>query len=85
MDADDVAMPHRFEVQLPLIADADIVGAGLLEFVADTDDIVGQRVPPTDPGQISPLRADARPVQPPDRGLPAAAPCWPRAATATSR
>jgi glycosyltransferase involved in cell wall biosynthesis len=52
MDADDVSMPHRFEVELPLIQDADIVGAGLLEFVADTDDIVGQRVPPTDPGQI---------------------------------
>src|SRR5580704_11853246 len=52
MDADDVAMPYRFEVELPLIEDADIVGGGLLEFVADTDDIVGQRVPPTDPGQI---------------------------------
>ena len=52
MDADDVAMPHRFEVELPLMQDADIVGAGLLEFVADTDDIVGQRVPPTEPGQI---------------------------------
>ena len=52
MDADDVAMPHRFEVELPLIQDADIVGAGLLEFAADTDDIVGQRIPPTDPGQI---------------------------------
>ncbi len=52
MDADDVAMPHRFEVELPLIQDADIVGAGLLEFVGDTDNIVGQRVPPTDPAQI---------------------------------
>lgn len=52
MDADDVAMPHRFEVELPLMRDADIVGAGLLEFVADTDDIVGQRIPPTDPAQI---------------------------------
>ncbi len=52
MDADDVAMPHRFEVELPLMKDADIVGAGLLEFVEDTDDIVGQRVPPTDPAQI---------------------------------
>jgi glycosyltransferase involved in cell wall biosynthesis len=52
MDADDVAMPHRFEVELPLIAGADIVGAGLLEFVSDTGDIVGRRVPPTDPGQI---------------------------------
>jgi hypothetical protein len=45
-------MPHRFEVEMPLIEDADIVGAGLLEFVGDTDDIVGQRVPPTDAGQI---------------------------------
>jgi glycosyltransferase involved in cell wall biosynthesis len=52
MDADDVAMPHRFEVEMPLIADADIVGAGLLEFVEDTDEIVGQRVPPTDSAQI---------------------------------
>jgi glycosyltransferase involved in cell wall biosynthesis len=52
MDADDVAMPHRFEVELPLIADADIVGAGLYEFVEDTDEIVGQRVPPTEPAKI---------------------------------
>jgi glycosyltransferase involved in cell wall biosynthesis len=53
MDADDVAMPNRFEVQLPLIENADIVGAGLLEFVADTDDIVGQRVPPTEARHIA--------------------------------
>ena len=52
MDADDVAMPQRFAVQIPLIAEADIVGSGLLEFVGDTDNIVGQRVPPTDPAQI---------------------------------
>jgi glycosyltransferase involved in cell wall biosynthesis len=52
MDADDVAMPHRFAVQLPLIRDADIVGSGLLEFVADTDHVVGQRVPPTGYQQI---------------------------------
>ncbi len=52
MDADDVAMPHRFEVQIPLIAGADIVGAGLLEFVGDIGNVVGQRVPPTDPAQI---------------------------------
>jgi glycosyltransferase involved in cell wall biosynthesis len=53
MDADDVAMPHRFEVELPLMADADIVGSGLLEFSGDTDAIVGQRVPPTDPARIT--------------------------------
>jgi len=52
MDADDVAMPHRFEVELPLTQYADIVGSGLLEFVGDTDNIVGQRVPPTGPGHI---------------------------------
>ena len=53
MDADDIAMPHRFEVQLPLIADADIVGSGLLEFVENTDQLVGQRVPPLDPAHIA--------------------------------
>src|SRR5258706_8955373 len=52
MDADDVAMPHRFQVEIPLIAGPDIVGAGLLEFVGDIDHVVGQRVPPTDPEQI---------------------------------
>jgi glycosyltransferase involved in cell wall biosynthesis len=53
MDSDDVAMPRRFEVQLPLIAGgADIVGAGLLEFGRDTDDVVGQRTPPSDPDDI---------------------------------
>jgi glycosyltransferase involved in cell wall biosynthesis len=53
MDADDVAMPHRFEVQLPLMEHADIIGAGLLEFVSDTNYIVGRRVPPTDPSHIA--------------------------------
>ncbi|HET6877159.1 MAG TPA: glycosyltransferase [Jatrophihabitans sp.] len=53
MDADDVALPHRFAVQLPYItAGADIVGAGLLEFGDDVDDIVGHRTPPTDPRDI---------------------------------
>ena len=42
MDADDVAMPRRFEVQLPLIAAGPTSSAsGLLEFGRDTDDIVG--------------------------------------------
>ena len=53
MDADDVAMPHRFEVELPLMAGADIVGSGLLEFSGDTDEIVGQRVPPTGAEKIA--------------------------------
>jgi glycosyltransferase involved in cell wall biosynthesis len=53
MDADDVAMPYRFEVQLPLIENADIVGSGLLEFINDTDNVVGQRVPPLEPENIN--------------------------------
>jgi glycosyltransferase involved in cell wall biosynthesis len=52
MDADDVSMAHRFQVQLPRIEEADIVGAGLLEFAEDTDQIVGRRIPPTSPEQI---------------------------------
>jgi glycosyltransferase involved in cell wall biosynthesis len=53
MDSDDIAMPHRFAVQIPLVeAGADIVGAGLLEFGADTSDIVGRRTPPSDPADI---------------------------------
>jgi glycosyltransferase involved in cell wall biosynthesis len=52
MDADDVAMPHRFEVELPLMKEADIVGSGLLEFIDNIGNVVGQRVPPTDPDQI---------------------------------
>jgi hypothetical protein len=52
MDADDVSMPWRFLVQLPLIETADIVGSGLLEFADDIDQIVGRRVPPTEPEVI---------------------------------
>lgn len=58
MDADDISLPHRFAVQLPIVeAGADIVGAGLLEFGADPTDVVGLRTPPTDPEAI---RARAR-------------------------
>jgi glycosyltransferase involved in cell wall biosynthesis len=47
MDADDIAMPHRFERQLPLVEEgADLVGAGLLEFGTDVDDVLGNRTPP---------------------------------------
>ncbi|MFC4913254.1 glycosyltransferase [Actinomadura gamaensis] len=54
MDADDIAMPHRFAVQVPIVRDgADLVGAGLLEFGADLDDIVGLRTPPSNPSDIA--------------------------------
>lgn len=54
MDADDVAMPHRFKLQVPLVrAGAELVGAGLLEFGVNLDDIVGRRIPPSDPLDIA--------------------------------
>src|SRR5258708_2150214 len=46
MDADDVAMPHRFERELPLIRHADIVGAVLLRVVGVPDHIAGHARPP---------------------------------------
>lgn len=53
MDADDIAVPHRFEVQVPVVeAGADLVGSSLLEFGASADDIVGRRVPPLEPDAI---------------------------------
>lgn len=53
MDADDVAVPTRFEVQVPLIEDgADLVGSALLEFGNSPEDIVGRRVPPLEPEAI---------------------------------
>jgi glycosyltransferase involved in cell wall biosynthesis len=53
MDADDISLPHRFAVQLPIIeAGADIVGSGLLEFGEHGGDVVGSRTPPTRPEDI---------------------------------
>jgi glycosyltransferase involved in cell wall biosynthesis len=46
MDADDIAMRHRFRTQIPLMTDADIVGAGLVEFSEDISHVVGRRIPP---------------------------------------
>lgn len=53
MDADDVSMPERFAVQLPLIeAGADIVGSALVEFGDHVDAVEEVRIPPTDPEWI---------------------------------
>jgi glycosyltransferase involved in cell wall biosynthesis len=53
MDADDISLPHRFAVQLPIIEEgADIVGSGLLEFGEHGADVVGSRTPPTRPEDI---------------------------------
>ncbi len=53
MDADDISLPHRFAVQLPIISSGvDIVGSGLQEFAADPDEVVGTRTPPIEPADI---------------------------------
>jgi glycosyltransferase involved in cell wall biosynthesis len=53
MDADDISLPHRFAVQMPIVeSGADIVGSGLLEFGDGADDVVGRRIPPSDPDDI---------------------------------
>ncbi|MBM6398853.1 glycosyltransferase [Phycicoccus sonneratiae] len=57
MDADDISLPHRFLVQLPVVeAGADLVGAAVLE-VEDGDVRSGEggvlRVPPTTPAEIA--------------------------------
>lgn len=54
MDADDLSLPHRFAVQMPIIeAGHDLVGAGLVEFGAHAEDLVGTRTPPTDSADIA--------------------------------
>jgi glycosyltransferase involved in cell wall biosynthesis len=53
MDADDIALPHRFETQVPLVeGGVDLVGSALLEFGSGPEDIVGRRVPPIAPDEI---------------------------------
>lgn len=54
MDADDVSLPHRFEVQLPVIeAGADLVGAGMVEVADEGTDAGALRIHPTDPSEIA--------------------------------
>ena len=53
MDADDVSMPERFAVQIPLLEEGyDLVGSALLEFAEHEDDIVGRRTPPLGQDEI---------------------------------
>lgn len=47
MDADDIALPERFERQLAVIDEGfDLVGSGLLEFEDDERLTIGVRTPP---------------------------------------
>ena len=53
-DADDISLPHRFELQLPVMEQgAELVGAGLIEFDTDEDIPGVLRLMPTDPAEIA--------------------------------
>jgi glycosyltransferase involved in cell wall biosynthesis len=52
MDADDISLPTRFEMQLAVMdAGYDLVGTGMLEFDEDGR-VLGKRIPPTDQDDI---------------------------------
>lgn len=57
MDADDISLPERFAIQIPLIASGhDLVGSGMCEFSEDAagGEIPGaQRNPPTTTAEIA--------------------------------
>jgi glycosyltransferase involved in cell wall biosynthesis len=58
MDADDVSLPHRFRLQLPVVeGGVDLVGSALREFADDDLRTLAVRVPPLSEGEI---RAVAR-------------------------
>ena len=85
MDADDLSLPHRFAVQMPIIeAGADLVGAGLVEFGARAEDLVGRRTPPTDPETSATAPGSPTPSTTPPSSTAAAA-CRPSGGTAGSR
>jgi glycosyltransferase involved in cell wall biosynthesis len=53
MDADDISLSARFEIQLPLVERGlDLVGTGMLEFHDDDGAIVGRRTPRTGQREI---------------------------------
>lgn len=53
MDADDISLPHRFAVQMPIMESGiDLLGSGLLEIGSAPADVVGRRTPPVDPDHI---------------------------------
>lgn len=58
-DADDICLPNRFAVQIPLMTDLDLLGAGIAEFQADeTETGLVRRLPMTadDIRDVLPLR-----------------------------
>ncbi len=54
-DSDDVSLPHRLERQLAAITahNLDLVGAAMLEFRGDPDNVLGVRRNPSSPTEIA--------------------------------
>lgn len=52
-DADDVSLPDRFERQLPLMADVDLLSSAIVEFEDDEDARGLVRAWPSDPVEIA--------------------------------
>lgn len=55
MDADDISVPNRFELQLKIFEDnseIDIVGGNITEFVGKPENIVGSRIVPERDAEI---------------------------------
>jgi len=53
VDADDVSLPHRFAVQVPLVtAGYDLVGSAIVEIEDDEAEWGRTRTPPTTPAEI---------------------------------
>ncbi|MGC5167006.1 glycosyltransferase [Luteimicrobium sp. DT211] len=54
VDADDVSLPHRFAVQVPLVvAGYDLVGSAIVEIEEDEAEWGRTRTPPTTPEEIA--------------------------------
>ena len=63
MDADDISLPHRFEMQLPYFEDAcvDIVGGDIAEFIGEESHVIGLRQVPTTDKDIKECMKDRCP------------------------
>lgn len=52
MDSDDICMPYRAEMQLPLMKEYDLVGGYISEFEGDPDNLIGIRPTPENSAAI---------------------------------
>lgn len=55
MDADDISLPHRFELQMKYMSEnpeTDVLGTQISEFVGDPSNVVSERIVPTADSEI---------------------------------